>query len=312
MKTTDFPLIFFVVWLLFFSENSAAFQQQVKAPITNGSQLETKIIGKNKTENQRALLHAARIGNLSELETLLKQGVSPDSRSKDIAGRSALIVAAIAGHVKIIKMLLESGATVDDKDNKGLSALSWAVIRGHTEVVTALLNKGADINTRDKGGVSPVLYAIGVRKLSIVNLLVTNNADLEVLSYKNKMTPLLLAVENKDLESMKILIDNGVKVNGKNQDNFTPLMAAAEKGHFESVMMLLSVGSEIDERDIKGLTALNYAADKQHFKTIKLLLAKGANLNTKDVNARTPLTRATLQGYHQVINILQDNALKNN
>ena len=87
-------------------------------------------------------------------------GANPNARAKDRTGRSALILAAAAGHVDIVEALLKNGAKVDGRDKTGHTALNWAAMRGRTQVVTALQNKGADINTQNNGGISPLSLTI--------------------------------------------------------------------------------------------------------------------------------------------------------
>ena len=41
---------------------------------------------------------------------------SPNARSKDKRGRTALILAALGGHVDVINALIEKGARLEDKD----------------------------------------------------------------------------------------------------------------------------------------------------------------------------------------------------
>jgi len=58
--------------------------------------------------------------------------------SKDIYGRTALMLAAYHGRTDCIKLLIEAGADVDDKDSDGRTALTIAVDRDHTECVKLL------------------------------------------------------------------------------------------------------------------------------------------------------------------------------
>ena len=259
------------------------------------------------TDKRRALLHAAAFGDFASVNKLLKQGANPNARANDRTGRSAVILAAAAGHVDIVEALLESEAKVDERDKTGHTALNWAAMRRRTQVAEILLNKGGDINTQNNNGVSPVHYAIGTRNIPMLKLLVANNANLEVEGSENKMTPLLLAIELDDIESLNILFKEGVKVNTSNRDNFSPLMAAAEKGQNQIVQMLLSRNAEINAQDNRHLTVLIYAADNMHVETMKLLLAAGADTNARDIKGRTAVMRAATQGYAEVIRILYAN-----
>ena len=58
--------------------------------------------------------------------------------------------AAAAGHTKIVKLLLEKGAKVDNREGDGGSytALTFAVSGGHEEVVKMLVEAGAERGIR--------------------------------------------------------------------------------------------------------------------------------------------------------------------
>lgn len=57
----------------------------------------------------------------------------------------------------------------------------------------------------------------------------------------------------------------------------TPLMLAAERGHLNSCRILLYLGAKIDAVDDEGKTALVYAIRKQYTECIQFLLEKGAD-----------------------------------
>jgi ankyrin repeat protein len=59
-------------------------------------------------------------------------------------GDTALMWAAVAGHVDVVRLLIEAGADVRMVDDEGVTALHLARANGHTEVAAALLAAGAD------------------------------------------------------------------------------------------------------------------------------------------------------------------------
>lgn len=89
------------------------------------------------------------------VRTLLERGADPDL--KNLAGRSALHLAAIAGSEPITQLLLDESRkiNVNAKDKDGNTALRWAVLRGYGGIVGLLLGRGAnttgiqDKDTRD-------------------------------------------------------------------------------------------------------------------------------------------------------------------
>ena len=82
------------------------------------------------------------------LELLLEAGASINDKGKK--GYTSLMGASRRGHEEIVKMLLQKGASINDKNQKEVTALICASRRGHEELVKMLLQKGASINDKDK------------------------------------------------------------------------------------------------------------------------------------------------------------------
>ncbi|RPB22045.1 ankyrin, partial [Terfezia boudieri ATCC MYA-4762] len=60
--------------------------------------------------------------------------------------RTALHIAAKKGHLEVVKVLLDKGATINAMTHVNRTALHMAAENGHLEVVKVLLDKGATIN----------------------------------------------------------------------------------------------------------------------------------------------------------------------
>jgi ankyrin repeat protein len=113
-----------------------------------------------------------------------------------------LLAAARKGNAGQVKALLESGASVNTKNNYGVTPLFFASWNGHTEVVRLLLAKGAEAN------VSDTFY---------------------------KMTAIDAALSKSHLEVAKLLVGAGAKPSPNS------LMYVASDGNAAAVAYLLEV-----------------------------------------------------------------------
>ncbi|MGG0412336.1 ankyrin repeat domain-containing protein [Peribacillus simplex] len=90
---------------------------------------------------------AAKKGGI--VEYLIHKGIDVNTKG-DIFDASPLRVAAGAGHLEIVKYLIEAGAELDVSLAKR-NLLFGAIYGGHKEVVEFLVEKGIDISIRYTG-----------------------------------------------------------------------------------------------------------------------------------------------------------------
>lgn len=82
-----------------------------------------------------ALVRAAWAGKEDSVRLLLELGVHVNASEN---GRTPLMVAAVGGHVAIIRMLINAGADTLMEDCDGVTALRHARMNGHREIVSLL------------------------------------------------------------------------------------------------------------------------------------------------------------------------------
>jgi len=97
-------------------------------------------------------------GDVSRVKKMIKKGVdiNDDGMARTM---TPLICASGHGHVEIVKLLVENGATINFKDPSDRTALNYAVTMDHYEVVEILLKHKADANVIDKDGKTPLDHA---------------------------------------------------------------------------------------------------------------------------------------------------------
>ena len=255
------------------------------------------------TPRQMTGVHlAAYFGLTGVIMALLKSG--NHLNTKDGWGRTPLLWAVEQGHEAVVKLLLESGADLESKDEEfGQTPLLWAVIYGNEAVVKLLVEKGAGLESKDTFGQTPLSLAAKEGKEAMVKLLVEKGADVE---YKNiyDRTPLSLVAEYGHEAVIKLLLEEGAELESKDGFGQTPLSLAAEKGHEMVVKLLLEKGAKMESKDIRGQTPLSSATEYGHEAVVKLLLEKGAQVEFKDSWGRTPLLWAAENGHEAVVKLL--------
>lgn len=88
------------------------------------------------------LRDAALAGDAGKVAALLDAGADVDAVSR--YGVTALTFAADAGHLDVVRLLLERGADPNVKDTfYNSSTIGWAIRKGHAEIVSLLVENGA-------------------------------------------------------------------------------------------------------------------------------------------------------------------------
>lgn len=88
---------------------------------------------------------------------LLDAGASHEHRTDEM--HTALMEAAMEGHVEVARLLLDHGANVNIPQDSFESPLTLAACGGHTELVTLLIGYEADIEEVNDEGYTPLMEA---------------------------------------------------------------------------------------------------------------------------------------------------------
>ena len=115
---------------------------------------------------------AARAGYGATVDALLAAKASVDARTR--FGDTAMMGAALGGHLDVVKKLRMSGAALD---YKGWTPLIYASTGGRDNVVAYLLDQGANVNAESANGTTALMMAVREGKGTTVDLLVKRGAD---------------------------------------------------------------------------------------------------------------------------------------
>ena len=118
-----------------------------------------------------ALSIAVADGNEKLVKILLDYGASVGTEYKNEA--SILHIACNYNNIVIVRLLIESRVNINELDKYGNNALWTATFnaRGYYEVVELLLRNGADINSVNNAGRSPLDFAKQINDTNLVELM---------------------------------------------------------------------------------------------------------------------------------------------
>lgn len=184
---------------------SGAYDDILAAANNNDNATVLDLIGRGMDVNtadpagMSLLMMAARNGNLPLLESLLVNRANPNRLSRH--GDSALLLAALGGHVEAVRLLVKFKA---DLNPQGWAPLHYAVFGGHQAVFELLLSSGAAVDARAPNGQTAAMLAAKLGKIDLLKLLVEAKADVGLVDYSNA-TALSLARASNNTEAAEYL-----------------------------------------------------------------------------------------------------------
>ena len=235
----------------------------VKWLIDNGAN-----VNKSDEYDDTPLIIACESGNKQIVEILLEADVDVNNALTD---SNPLLIVCKSGRSDIAKILLEDGADANVCRN-GNTPLSIACLYNRTDIVRLLLNYGADVNeTIYKGeDISILEYACSYSNKEIVELLLkhdTNNSN-------DKLSSLLVvACREGNLDVVKVLLDQGAKVNQTDNRGRLPLLMACKENNLNVVRLLLEQGANVNITDSRGNSPISIAL-KTNNNNLLVLLSK--------------------------------------
>lgn len=189
---------------------------------------------------ERALQRATAFGNKSCVELLLKHGANPDFEAH--CDDNPLYIAVVNGYTKICELLLDyGGADVNVINNYNCTAVHAAAMTAHLDILKVLIERGAIIRQKDNAGCTPLHYATYSYPgcTSVIQTLVDLGLSLEDKDCYGR-TPLFVAAKKGNLEGVKLLVALKADINVEDNLGMTVVEEAHTKKHYSISMFLVN------------------------------------------------------------------------
>ena len=174
---------------------------------------------------------------VAQVKELLSKGIDPNT--VDPNGEPALVVAARLGFTGTVDALLAAKANVNAKSTVGDNAIMMAALNGHLELVRKFRLRGAQI---DGGGWTPLIYAATGGHDAVVTYLLSEGAAINATS-PNGTSALMMATRESKASTVHLLIARGADVNHRNQNGASALAWAVRGNEQEIAAALRRAGA---------------------------------------------------------------------
>ncbi|TNJ28675.1 Ankyrin repeat protein 1 [Giardia muris] len=222
-----------------------------------------------------AIMVAAEAGHVDVVRLLIHE-----ARLRDHKGRTALMYAASKGNIACVHELL--ALELHYTDIQGHTAFSYALLHSHE---TCALQLSREVTQCDRNGKSPFLRAVQEGQVLSANRVLNNLVP-------GRISPMQFIASFGDLNSCHPFLVQ--KLQCLSTAGYTLLMIAAIIGDANMASQCLSLARM---QTTVGLTALMFAAMNGNLSLLKLLLPFEAQL--RDSNGMTALMHAASLGHKE-------------
>lgn len=256
---------------------------------------------------QSPLFDAALVGNADVCEYL---GKFCNADALDGSGRTALFIAASAGHTDVVASLLSSSSSPNIRDKDGKSPLIFAVKEGVNDVVRVLVRGRANVGAEDDERRTALWHAICQSRVGTAHLLL--NEFGASFPLRREGEELIEMARDRGLddvvESLKRLMQSKKAIPKTDPEHAAhlrdSLLNVARGGTCHQLDELLRSGADAKQTDKDGASALHFAAARSDVEgrlICERLLRAGACPRALDGQRQTPLFAACRTGTEECV-----------
>ena len=235
--------------------------------------------------------------NTNTIEKLIQSGYNP-ANELDTKGASALMWAAGAGHLNVVRFLTQECACNPKQPQRGKRSFSgrtplhWAARNGHVKVVEYLVHEcNVDLEAATADGTPAFCWASWQGHIAVMKFLCDNGCNTNSINSYGCNAALWAAQGNSDLATIQWLQEQGCEMTKVNNNGHGVLHKAAQRGQLavcewffdrwietstDTMSSLLLVAP-----DVEGWCPSDLAGMEGHDELAKILANKEMHLITK-------------------------------
>lgn len=236
-----------------------------------------------------------------ELVKLLIESGAKVNEVVDNNGSTPLMFASQAGDIEMVELMLDAGSDVQAKAKNGSTAFHFAIFKDNNlEVINKLIDAGFDINVKDNDGLTVFQIAAFLGNLEIINKLIDAGCDIQEQTLLG-MSALHIAANEGNIEVVNKLIEVGCDIHAKTPEGIMPIHLAISS---EVINKLIDAGCDIDEKTQEGFTPFHLAVIKDNLEVLNNLIDAGCDIHAENLKGMSALHMAAKTGNLEIFNRL--------
>lgn len=196
------------------------------------------------------LFHAVELHKIKLARLLLEHGANPGT-PRNGTHNTPLLIAVRNRHLEMAKLLLDFKAPTDIKDpDNNMSMLVWAIRTRNHELARLLVEHGATITPP--------------RSMPPGNVETMGQRQYLQSSYNQNQVPLLAAIQMRDTEILRLMLQSNAPVDAIDAEGNTALDWAVRAGDTNAVRLLLDARARVDVTNYEGATPMLLATEREN------------------------------------------------
>ena len=188
-----------------------------------------------------------------------------------------LFEAMQGGDPSKIAHAIQETTDIDARNEVGDTALLLAARAGNLDALTLLVEAGADINAQDRNKRGILNIAITTQNLDLARHSLLLGADPTAVTSVYEGGAIIYGSAKGDVAIVELLISADAPVNRVNNLGWTALLEVAILGdgsepYLQIAKMLIDGGADPGQKDKDGLVAYDHASAKDHHELAEILL----------------------------------------